>query len=62
MVEHFERPKLRYYYVKLYREEIQKMLMVSGHNPQLNVNKTGLTIAAEDILTKMKLHSKLSAN
>lgn len=33
LTQHFERPKLRYYYAKLYREHIQIMLSRSGQNP-----------------------------
>lgn len=40
--EHFERPKLRYYYAKLYREHIQVMLSKSGQSPSLDVSETGL--------------------
>lgn len=46
MVKHFERPKLRFYYAKLYREVIQKMLMRDGQNQSLSVEKTGLEVAA----------------
>jgi len=38
----FETPKLRYYYAKLYREQIQKILSKSNTNPSLNVSETGL--------------------
>ena len=61
MVDHFQRPKLRFHYAKLYREEIQKMLLMSGHNPQLSVGKTGLERAAEDILHKIGLNEKIPA-
>lgn len=56
MVDHFQRPKLRFHYARLYREEIQKMLMMSGTNPRLNVGKTGLERAAVDILNKIALN------
>lgn len=42
MLDHFKRPKLRYYYVKLYRETLQKMLLRDGQNPSLSVEKSGL--------------------
>lgn len=42
LTQHFERPKLRYYYAKLYREHIQIMLSRSGQNPNLDVSSTGL--------------------
>lgn len=59
MVDHFTRPKLRYYYVKLYRQEIQNMLGISGRNPTLSVEKTGLEYAAEDIVNKITLRNEL---
>lgn len=62
MVDHFERPKLRFYYVKLYREEIQKMLMLNGKNPEMKVSKTGLMYAAEDILEKVQLYETMNPN
>lgn len=53
MVEHFERPKLRYNYIKLYREEIHKMLLMNGRNKDLDLSKTGVEAAAADILKKI---------
>ena len=59
MVDHFERPKLRYYYVKLYRSEIQKMLSLNGRNPNMDVSRNGLQVAAEDILQKVDEFAKM---
>lgn len=59
MVEHFNRPKLRYHYVKLYRNEIQKQLMLNGRNPHLDLSKTGTEAAAADILKKISLRKQL---
>lgn len=53
MVDNFERPKLRFYYTKLYREEIQKMLAMNGRNPSLDVSKTGTEACAQDIVDKV---------
>lgn len=50
LTQHFERPKLRYYYVKLYREHIQIMLSRSGQNPTLDVSETGLEVASKTIV------------
>jgi len=49
MNEHFERPKLRYYYAKLYREHIQLMLKKSGQNPRLELSESGYDTAAKQI-------------
>lgn len=62
MVDHFERPKLRFYYAKLYRAEIQKMLMLNGINPELRVSQTGLEWAAKDILQKIQLYYGLGSS
>ena len=35
---HFETPKLRYYYAKLYRQQIQQILSKSNTNPRLCVS------------------------
>lgn len=59
MLNHFQNPKIRFEYAKLYRQEIQKMLMMNGHNPQMKVNRTGLEVAGEDILKKIALRSSL---
>ena len=59
MLNNFTRPKLRFHYVKLYREEIQKMLMMMGKNPELNVSRTGIEAAAEDILSKLSQQQQL---
>jgi lipid A disaccharide synthetase len=48
--QHFERPKLRFYYAKLYREHIQIMLARSGQNPTLDVSETGLEVASSQIV------------
>jgi lipid A disaccharide synthetase len=37
MVKNFQSPKYRYYYAKLYREQIQKILSRSHTNPTLSV-------------------------
>ena len=42
MLDHFNNPKLRYEYMRLYRGKIQKMLSVGGRNPTMNPSKTGL--------------------
>ncbi len=54
MVQYFERPKLRYHLVKLYRDHIQKMLYQDGNNPELNVTKTGLETASGEIIAKVQ--------
>lgn len=59
MLEHFRRPKLRYHYVKLYRDEIQKQLMLNGRNPHMDLSKTGTEAAAADILNKISLRKVL---
>lgn len=59
MLNHFQNPKIRFEYAKLYRQEIQKMLMMNGQNPQMKVNRTGLEVAGEDILKKIALRSQL---
>ena len=59
MVDNFLRPKLRFHYVKLYREEIQKMLAMNGKNPSLSVSKTGLERAAEDIIDRIGTYNKV---
>lgn len=59
MVEHFKRPKLRYHYVKLYRDEIQKQLMMNGRNSRMDLSKTGTEVAAADILRKITLRKQL---
>ncbi len=48
--QHFERPKLRFYYAKLYREHIQIMLSKTGQSPTLDVSQTGLEVAANNII------------
>ena len=48
MKDHFERPKLRFYYTKLYRDHIQAMLSKSNTNPELKVSETGLETAAKN--------------
>jgi lipid A disaccharide synthetase len=50
LTQHFERPKLRFYYAKLYREHIQIMLSRSGQNPSLDVSMTGLEVASKTII------------
>lgn len=62
MINHFRRPKLRYHYVKLYRDEIQKQLMMNGRNPQLDLSKTGIEAAAADILKKISLRTDLETD
>lgn len=42
ILRHFETPKLRYYYAKLYRQQIQLILSKSNTNPLLQVSETGL--------------------
>lgn len=48
--QHFERPKLRFYYAKLYREHIQVMLSKSGQTRTLDVTETGLEVATKNII------------
>lgn len=62
MLDHFTRPKLRYHYVKLYRQEIQNMLALNGRNPILSTARTGLELAAEDILRKVGLRNELQTS
>jgi hypothetical protein len=38
ILKHFQTPKLRYYYAKLYREQIQLILSKSHTNPLLQVS------------------------
>ena len=60
MLENFKDPKLRFYYAKLYRQEIQKMLKMNGRNPGMGVSRTGLQIAADDLLRKISLRDELN--
>ena len=62
MLDNFNRPKLRFYYVKLYRQEIQKMLKLNGRNPEMSVSRTGLQLAADDILRKIELKEQLNTD
>lgn len=50
LLKHFETPKLRYYYAKLYKDQIIKILSKSGTNPQLRVSNTGLEIGLRHFL------------
>jgi hypothetical protein len=52
LLRHFLTPKLRFYYVKLYREQIQKILSKSGTNPQLRVSSSGLEIGCRHFISR----------
>lgn len=59
LLKHFETPKLRYYYAKLYKDQIQKILSKSGTNPQLRVSTSGLEIGCRHFLRNAERVSKL---
>jgi hypothetical protein len=59
LLKHFETPKLRYYYAKLYKDQIQKILSKSGTNPQLRVSSTGLEIGCRHLLSRAARISEL---
>ena len=58
----FVSPKLRYYYAKLYREQIQKILSKSNTNPQLRVSETGLETGAKHFLEKAAAFEKVGSS
>ena len=62
LTQHFERPKLRYYYAKLYREHIQMMLSKSGTSPLLDVSETGLEAASKKIIEVATTYKSLDHN
>jgi len=62
MQRYFETPKLRYYLVKLYREQIQKILSRSGTNPRLAVSELGYEVGCRHFLEKAGVYSKLDVN
>jgi len=52
LLKNFQTPKLRYYYAKLYRQQIQLILSKSNTNPRLNVSETGLETGCKHLLQK----------
>lgn len=60
--DHFERPKLRFYYAKLYRDHIQAMLSKSNTNPNLKVSETGLETAARNIVDISAKYRRMDQN
>ena len=52
ITQHFNNPKLRYYYAKLYRNQIQSILSKSGTCPSLSVTETGLEAGCKHLLLK----------
>jgi len=52
LLKHFLTPKLRYYYAKLYRDQIQKIISRSGTNPNLRVSGSGLDLGSRHFLSR----------
>lgn len=52
MLKTFNSPKYRFYYAKLYREQIQKILSKSDTNPTLSVSETGLESGCKHLIQK----------
>jgi len=50
LLRNFQTPKLRYYYAKLYRQQIQLILSKSNTNPRLSVSETGLETGCKHLL------------
>jgi len=61
MLKNFESPKYRYYYAKLYREQIQKILSKSDTNPNLNVSETGLETGCKHLLERVAIFEKTNS-
>ena len=59
MLRHFQTPKLRYYYAKLYSDQLQKIVSKSGTNPQLRIGNSGLDIGSRHLLRQANKISKL---
>ena len=62
MLRHFESPKYRYYYAKLYRNQIQKILSKSNTNPNLDVSETGLETGLKHLLERVAIFEKAKAD
>lgn len=58
--EHFEKPKLRTYYYKLYSPHIQRILSKSGTNPQLRVSEDGLFTGCKHLIEKAQTYRSLN--
>lgn len=52
LLRHFLTPKLRYYYAKLYRDQIQKIISKSGTNPHLRVGASGFDLGCRHFLSR----------
>lgn len=50
LLKNFQTPKLRYYYAKLYRQQIQLILSKSNTNTRLSVSETGLETGCKHLL------------
>lgn len=59
MLKNFNSPKYRYYYAKLYREQIQKILSKSYTNRTLSVSETGLETGCKHLLEKASLSNSV---
>lgn len=59
MLKTFNSPKYRYYYAKLYREQIQQILSKSNTNPTLSVSETGLESGCKHLLEKVSLSNSV---
>lgn len=59
MMDHFERPKLRFYLIKLYRNELQSILSKSGTNPELRVSESGLLTASKHLLERAANYERI---
>ena len=55
----FETPKMRYYYAKLYRDQIQAILSKSDTNPRLTVSETGLVTGCKHMVERANAYSAL---
>lgn len=60
MLQNYESPKYRFYYAKLYREQIQKILSKSDTNHNLSVSETGLETGCKHLLQKAAAYSSIS--
>lgn len=61
MLKNFQSPKYRYYYAKLYREQIQKILSKSNTNPTLSVAETGLETGCKHLLAKAEAFNRIAS-
>ena len=60
VLKNFHSPKYRYYYAKLYREQIQKILSKTDTNPTLSVTETGLESGCKHLVEKAETFSSIS--